>query len=169
MKSRTRPRSDSFGTPDEWLTNVQADVVFAFFGFNESFKGAEGLREIPGRPRQVHRGHVARRTTAARARRASSCFRPSRRRSTATRTSPILRPVNRQLEPYVKAMREVAAANNVPFVDLFAPSQKAYSAAKKSLTINGIHLSDEGYKAIAPAMFASVFGESAPADDEHGF
>src|ERR1051325_11355729 len=35
-----RPRSENFGTPDEWLTKVQADVVLAFFGFNESFKGA---------------------------------------------------------------------------------------------------------------------------------
>src|SRR4051812_22494499 len=38
-----RPRSQDFGTPDEWLAKVQADVVFAFFGFNESFKGPEGL------------------------------------------------------------------------------------------------------------------------------
>src|SRR5436190_5897888 len=29
----TRPRSQDFGTPEEWLTKVQADVVFAFFGF----------------------------------------------------------------------------------------------------------------------------------------
>jgi hypothetical protein len=60
-------------------------------------------------------------------------------------------------------MREVAAANDVLFVDLFAPSQKAYSAAKKSLTINGIHLSDDGYKAIAPAMFTGLFGDK-PSD-----
>src|SRR5436305_87065 len=39
----TRPRSADFGTPEEWLTKVQADVVLAFFGFNESFKGAESL------------------------------------------------------------------------------------------------------------------------------
>ena len=56
----TRPRSKNFGTPDEWLsgvatpiggreenrfagTNTKADVVFAFFGYNESYAGAEGL------------------------------------------------------------------------------------------------------------------------------
>ena len=33
----TRPRSQNFGTPDEWLTKVKADVIFAFFGYNESF------------------------------------------------------------------------------------------------------------------------------------
>ena len=39
----SRARSKDFGTPDEWLTKVQAGVVFAFFGYNESFAGKEGL------------------------------------------------------------------------------------------------------------------------------
>src|SRR5689334_19260018 len=56
----TRLRSKNFGTPDEWLSgkpapiggydanrfegvNTQADVIFAFFGYNESYAGAAGL------------------------------------------------------------------------------------------------------------------------------
>src|SRR3954465_399260 len=56
----TRLRSKNFGSPDEWLsgkgapiggyqenrfsgTNTKADVVFAFFGYNESYAGQEGL------------------------------------------------------------------------------------------------------------------------------
>jgi hypothetical protein len=38
-----RNRSDNFGSNDEWLKKVQADVVLAFFGFNESFAGDAGL------------------------------------------------------------------------------------------------------------------------------
>src|SRR5580704_7445021 len=38
-----RLRSASFGTPDQWLTRTKSDVVFAFFGYNESFAGKEGL------------------------------------------------------------------------------------------------------------------------------
>src|SRR5438105_1651404 len=38
-----RLRSADFGTPDQWLTKCQADVIFAFFGFNESFAGEAGL------------------------------------------------------------------------------------------------------------------------------
>src|SRR5581483_3661929 len=38
-----RNRSLHFGSSDEWLTKVQADVVFAFFGYNESFAGDKGL------------------------------------------------------------------------------------------------------------------------------
>ena len=36
-------RSENFGTRDAWLTKVKADVIFAFYGFNESFKGDAGL------------------------------------------------------------------------------------------------------------------------------
>src|SRR5437868_4891197 len=38
-----RLRSESFGKPEEWLTRTHADVIFAFFGYNESFGGAAGL------------------------------------------------------------------------------------------------------------------------------
>ena len=38
-----RLRSAGFGSPDEWLTRVKADAVFAFFGYNESFAGKDGL------------------------------------------------------------------------------------------------------------------------------
>src|SRR5262245_20723389 len=34
----TRLRSAGFGSPDSWLTKTRTDVVFAFFGYNESFK-----------------------------------------------------------------------------------------------------------------------------------
>src|SRR5206468_1822877 len=39
----TRLRSQNFGSPDSWLTKCKTDVVFAFFGYNESFKGKDGL------------------------------------------------------------------------------------------------------------------------------
>src|SRR5262245_54164542 len=38
-----RLRSAGFGSPDEWLTKTKADVIFAFFGYNESFAGPAGL------------------------------------------------------------------------------------------------------------------------------
>ncbi|HYF36327.1 MAG TPA: dehydrogenase, partial [Prosthecobacter sp.] len=41
-----RPRAEGFGTPDEHLAFSKADVVIAFFGFNESFKGEAGLPQF---------------------------------------------------------------------------------------------------------------------------
>jgi len=163
-----RPRSADFGTPDEWLTKVQADVVLAFFGFNESFKGAEGVAKfrddlekfISDTRKANYSGKGSPRIVL---------FSPIAAEKQSNPDLPDPAPINRQLEPYVKAMREVAAANKVPFVDLFSASQKAYASAKKPLTINGIHLTEEGYRALAPAMFAQVFGDNAPSMDSTGF
>src|SRR5438552_12504075 len=41
-----RLRSEGFGSPDEWLKKEQADVILAFFGYNESFKGIEALPQF---------------------------------------------------------------------------------------------------------------------------
>ncbi len=163
-----RPRSADFGKPEEWLTKVQADVVFAFFGFNESFKGADGLAKfrddltkfIADTGRANYSGKGAPRLVL---------FSPIAAEKHTDPDMPDPAPINRQLEPYVQAMREVATANNVLFVDLFAPSQKSYSSSKAALTVNGIHLTDDGYKALAPAMFSGVFGEKAPSMTSRGF
>src|SRR5215471_5100985 len=32
-----RMRCENFGTPDDWLKRTKTDIVFAFFGYNESF------------------------------------------------------------------------------------------------------------------------------------
>jgi hypothetical protein len=32
-----------FETEDEWLNRLKADIIIAFFGYNESFQGKEGL------------------------------------------------------------------------------------------------------------------------------
>src|SRR2546428_491783 len=41
-----RHRSENFGSPDDWLAKTRADVIFAFFGFNETFNGQAGLEKF---------------------------------------------------------------------------------------------------------------------------
>ncbi|MBT5927757.1 MAG: hypothetical protein HOH33_14175, partial [Verrucomicrobia bacterium] len=38
-----RPRNKGYMTPEEYLTHCESDVIFAMFGYNESFAGKEGL------------------------------------------------------------------------------------------------------------------------------
>ena len=40
---QTRPRSENFGSPDEWLFKCQADIIFCFFGYNEALRGEAGV------------------------------------------------------------------------------------------------------------------------------
>ena len=35
-----------FETPDQWLNRLQADLIFAFFGYSESFRGPEGVEDF---------------------------------------------------------------------------------------------------------------------------
>ena len=44
-----RLRSADFGTPDEWLTRTKTDLVFAFFGYNESFGDLNRFRKALSR------------------------------------------------------------------------------------------------------------------------
>src|SRR5262249_7098055 len=53
---------------------------------------------------------------------------------------------------------ELARQHEVLFVDLFTPTQKLYQSADTPLTINGIHLSDEGYRRLAPVLDEALFG-----------
>lgn len=160
-------RVEDFGTRDEWLAKVQASVILAFYGFNESFKGEAGLAQFKndldrfckdmakanfsgkGAPRVVLISPIA----------------AERHKDNPSIADP--EPVNSNLKLYVVAMAEVANANNVPFVDAFSLSQQLYGEAREPLTLNGIHLTVEGDKALAPGLFKGMFSEAAPNLDSY--
>src|SRR5690606_8880746 len=69
--------------------------------------------------------------------------------------------LNPQIQKYTDAMAEVAAKNNVPFVDLFSASKKLYAESKEPLTINGIHLNPLGNRLIGEEIDEALFGARA--------
>ncbi len=172
----TRLRSKNFGTPDEWLsglakpiggyednrfagTETKADVVFAFFGYNESYAGQAGLeafkKELAGwithTLAQKYNGRSAPRVVL---------FSPIAHEDLGTPDLPDGKENNQRLALYTKAMAEVARAGNVTFVDLFTPSAKLYAEIKAPLTMQGIHLNGEGNRQIAQVIDRALFGDS---------
>jgi glucose/arabinose dehydrogenase/lysophospholipase L1-like esterase len=172
----TRLRSKNFGTPDEWLsglaqpiggyednrfagTETKADVVFAFFGYNESYAGQAGLDAfkkeladwISHTLAQKYNGRSAPRVVV---------FSPIAHEDLGNPDLPDGKENNQRLALYTKAMAEVARAGNVTFVDLFTPSTKLYADIKAPLTIQGIHLNGEGNRQIAQVIDRTLFGES---------
>ena len=63
-------------------------------------------------------------------------------------------------------MREVAAKQNVGFVDVFKATHEALRSPGSELTINGCHLTEEGYAVFATALYKGLFGEEAPEINE---
>jgi hypothetical protein len=58
----------------------------------------------------------------------------------------------------------VAGEKGVHYVDLFVPSQALYDDAASPLTINGVHLSEEGNRQIAQVMVRGLLGRPPSAD-----
>ncbi|MCC6233511.1 MAG: HEAT repeat domain-containing protein [Verrucomicrobiales bacterium] len=163
----TRHRSENFGTPDDWLMRVKADVIFAFFGFNESFKGPEGLESFKA-DLQKYLAETATKNFSGKGAPRVVLFSPvlNERHPDPNFPDPAVNNANIRL--YASAIAEVARANKVLFVDLVGPSQAVFDAAaaqQRALTVNGTYLTDEGDRLLAPAMFTGVFAETAPSGD----
>ena len=128
-------------------------VVFVAYGRHESEKGEAGL--------EAFRGQLVKLCADVRSAAAGTARSPADVRLVLVTPhrfeTPDAERRNAALAGYVAAIREVAAAEKAGLVDLFALS------AGPRLTENGIHLSDEGYAAVA-AEFARACGRPLPSD-----
>jgi putative heme-binding domain-containing protein len=181
-----RLRSMAFGTPDEWLTgespipqpnklnagapvrqnrfeltNTKADVIFAFFGYNESFAGEAGLPKFKQDLDEWIKHTLAQKYNGKSAPRLV-LFSPIAHEGLGDRNLPDGQTNNARLKMYTAAMAEVAKANSVPFVDLFATALAIYKSSAKPLTINGVHLNEEGDAAVAAIIDQSLFAVAPP-------
>jgi putative heme-binding domain-containing protein len=156
---KTRSREDNFGSPDQWLAKTEADVVFSFFGYNESLRGEAGLEGfrkdlaelIDSMKGQKYNGQSSPTLVF---------FSPLAHENHNSPHLPDGSQNNQNLSLYTEAMRDVCNSKSVLFVDLFAPSQSLYADASKPLTINGIHLSEDGGRQIAAVIANKLFGKT---------
>lgn len=184
-----RLRSADFGTPDQWLsgsapvpqpkavadksvvpenrfekTNTKADVIFAFFGYNESWAGETGVEKfktdltswVNDTKGKKYNGKSAPRVVL---------FSPiafEDHKSPNLPTGAAVEARNANLSLYTRAIGDVAKATGVHFVDVFAPTLEAYKIVKKPLTINGVHLNEDGNRALAEAIDAGLYPVPGP-------
>jgi putative heme-binding domain-containing protein len=176
-----RLRSQDFGTADQWLSGqapvpkpgsvgdksvvrdnrfenagTNADVVFAFFGYNESFAGPAGLPAFKD-TLAAFVGHVTSQKYNGKSNARLVLFGPPAFEDHKSPNLPRGGEHNKNLALYSAAMKEVAAAKGVHFVDLFTPTQARYAAATERLTINGVHFTDAGNRVLAEVIDAALF------------
>jgi putative heme-binding domain-containing protein len=150
-----RPRNENFMPADEYLTLVEADVIFAFFGYNESYKRDPGaFRDalntfIDETRAKQYNGESAPRIVL---------LSPIAHENLETPNLPDGEENNLWLQIYTDTMARVSYEQEVAFVDLFEPSKKLYEASAAPLTTNGIHLNAEGNKAIAKVIAEAIAG-----------
>ena len=159
-----RHRSENFGSPDTWLTKTKADVIFACFGFNESFKGEAGLDQFKQDLAKFVQDTQAKNYSGKGPPRLV-LFSPIANEKLNDPNLPEPAANNANLQKYTAAMAEVAKAKDVLFVDLFAISQRLYAQAARqgqSLTFNTLHLTEAGDQALAPEIFQALFNTKPP-------
>ncbi|MCE7070824.1 GDSL-type esterase/lipase family protein [Dyadobacter sp. CY327] len=157
-----RPRAHKgFGDSDTHLAEVRANVIFSFFGYNESFedKPEEFRKQLTAWIDHVQTQKYDSVNTPR-----IVMFSPIAHEDLKTPNLPDGKENNRRLAAYTKVMEEVAAEKETGFVDLFNATQKMYEASEKPLTINGIHLNEEGNRQLAQYFTESVLKEKVSLD-----
>jgi len=144
--------------------DFHASVILAYWGFNESFKGEAGLPDFKKALDEYLKKQLS--ADYGKGQPRVVLLSPIAQENLKSADFPDGSANNKNLAAYTAAMAEVAKANNVPFVDLFATSQALYASAAGPLTIDGVHLSDAGDKALAPVQFKALFGKDAPSMDD---
>src|SRR5439155_10487762 len=150
----TRHRPADFGSADDWLKKTQTDVIFAFFGFNESFQGKAGLPKFRDELDKFLKESSAKNYSGKKPVRIL-LFSPIANEKHRDPNFSDPAGNNENIRAYSEAMREVADADCVQFVDLFQPSLQLYEEAARrgeSLTINGLHLNEQGDKLIGEVI-----------------
>jgi putative heme-binding domain-containing protein len=146
-----RLRSADFGTPDEWLTKCKADVIFAFFGYNESFAGEAGLGKFTqdfDKYVKHLKGMKYNGSTPPRV----AVFSPIAHEDLKDPRLPDGKDNNGRMSLYSAAMAKVAKDNDVAFVDLFQLTKDHERKANRldvALTTDGIHLNETGHRMVA--------------------
>jgi putative heme-binding domain-containing protein len=158
-----QPRPDNFATLEQQLTAEKADMIFAAFGFNESFAGVEALPKF----RERLAAFLEKLTTSAFNGKTAPrviLLSPVANENVAGVNAADLN--NARLRAYTTAMREVAAARQVGFADVFTATQAAMESPGSDLTFNGVHLEAEGYEVFGRTLIEQVFGGAVPAVNE---
>ena len=158
-----RPRAEGFGEPEQHLKANGADVILAFFGFNESFAGPDGLPAF----RESLNAWVTATLQAdysGRGRPRLALVSPIAHENLRNPDLPDGEANNRNLELYTAVIRDVAARHGVVFADLFHPTRALFASGKGPFTVNGVHLTAAGDAAVAPLLDRALFGGAgAPA------
>jgi type 1 glutamine amidotransferase len=154
------PRSPGQISMATYLQHVKADVVFGFFGYNESYENkpeeykAQLLEFVKKTRGTKPNGKSFPRIVL---------FSPIAHEDTRNPNVPDGKAHNVQLEAYTKATEAAAKEAGVGFVDLYHPSLELFKASKEPLTINGVHLTDEGNRQLAEVIGTALLGKPVSA------
>lgn len=149
-----------FPTEDEWLTNLNADVILAFFGYSESFEGKAGLQNYKDELHAFIAHTKSQKYNGSEAPQLALISPIAFENLSAKMDLPNGKKENKNLALYAQAMKEVAAKDSVLFVDAFDATTKWFASESEDLTADGFQLNDLGYQKFGEFLADAVFGKA---------
>lgn len=156
-----------FETPVQWLTRLKADVIIAFFGYNESFQGAAGLENYKAELDAFIKYTLAQTYNGKSAPQLALVSPIAFENLSDKYDLPNGEKENKNLSLNANAMKEVAANNHVLYIDAFEPSSNWYNESNEALTIDGSQLTDAGYQKFSILLADKVFGKTTAKAEAH--
>jgi azurin len=159
-----QPRPDNFGTMDQHLTVQKADVVFAAFGYNESFAGKAGLADFKDQLEKFLRAMKASAYNGKNSPRIVLVSPVANENVKGVNAADLN---NANIAAYTKAMEQVARKAKVGFANVFEATRKAMANPQTDLTFNGAHMLETGYRVFGETLFKATFkNQRTPRLDE---
>jgi len=160
-----KPRNKGFTNDADYLQHVGPDLVFTFYGYNESFAGPAGADSYRAElVKLVQRYTELRKEKGKKVR--FVLFSPIAYENNGNRLLPEGTELNANLAVYTEATRKAAAEMGSTFVDLFSPTLQLFKTSSEQYTINGIHLNGNGYQQLAGIISQALLGKPRPAQEE---
>ena len=156
-----QPRPQDYGDMHHHLAEAKADIIIAGYGFNESFRGKEGLPDFEHNLRIFIAGLKAHQYNG-RTPPVIILVSPIPQEDTGSPQLPAARDGNARIQPYADAMKRIADETGVGFVDAFSPLREEYERGQDRVrgTFNGIHPTDAGYRQFGELLYQGLFSET---------
>jgi mono/diheme cytochrome c family protein/glucose/arabinose dehydrogenase len=156
-----------FETPDQWLTRLKAEIIIAFFGYNESFEGEKGLDNYKAELDAFIKHTLAQKYNGKSIPQLAIVSPIAFEDLTDSLDVPNGAKENANLALYAKAMKAVASNNNILYIEAFNPTKEWYAESKQPLTIDGSQLNDAGYLKFSTLLADGAFGSAVAKAEAH--
>ena len=159
-----RQRSADYTKIDDPLTAFGPDTILSFFGWNESFKGKDGIEKFKSDYENFIDDFSRRYPRDD----AKSPLRfvlvsPLAFENTGDKHLPNGKLENENLKLYTAAVKAVAEKRKLAFVDTFTPMLAAFEKGGGKLTVSGFQMNEAGDKVLGATLDTILFGTNTSA------
>ncbi len=156
-----RQRSNDYTKLDDPLYAFNPDTFLCFFGWNESFKGKEGVAKFQQDYENFIREYSAKYPRDdAKSPPRFVLVSPIAFENTSDPFLPDGKAENANLKLYADAVKAVASKLKLAFIDVYTPTLEAFAKGGGKLTVSGFQMNEAGDRVLGTALDAALFGRN---------